>query len=165
MRNVKGQSFAVSLAGIASTVLAFAATPACAQSPTHNSEAISTDTVSGTTTPSEKDPANAPQGFVKPAAPIPITSYVVDLPSTTYKTQKNKEAKVTPQLLFLDESAAKKAFSAQAEIQKMIQETYGSTKQDLKTEQGRTALKGEVMNRLAKAGYMPDGVLWNKFVF
>ena len=109
--------------------------------------------------------AQEPQGFVKPASPIPVTSYVVDVPSTTYKSKHNKDAKVSAQLLYLDETAAKKAFASKEEIQKLIEKTYASSKQNFKTPQGKIALKGEVMTALSEKGFTPDGVLWNAFVF
>ena len=109
--------------------------------------------------------AQEPQGFVKPASPIPVTSYVVDVPSASYKSKHNKEAKVSAQLLFLDENAAKKAFASKEEIQKLIEKTYASSKQNFKSAQGKIALKGEVMTALSEKGYTPDGVLWNAFVF
>lgn len=107
----------------------------------------------------------APQGFVKPSAPTPVDSYIVDLAPATYKSAKNKELKVEAQFLFLNQDTAKKAFANKEELQNVLTEVFKTTKTDFKTSAGKITLKGEVLAKLAEKGYEAEGVLWNGFRF
>lgn len=109
--------------------------------------------------------SSAPKGFVKPSAPMPVDSYIVDLPATTYKSAKNKELNVEAQFLFLNQETAKKAFGNKEELQKVLADVFKTSKIDFKTPAGKVALKGEVLAKLFERGYEAEGVLWNGFRF
>jgi hypothetical protein len=121
------------------------------------------ETVSQTTTPAA--PSGGAQGFVKPSAPTPVDSYIVDLAPAVYKSAKNKEMKVEAQFLFLNQETAKKAFANKEELQQVLTEVFKTTKTDFKTPVGKIALKGEVLAKLFEKGYEAEGVLWNGIRF
>lgn len=140
-------------------------TAACASAQNSNGASAQNkgEGMAQTTAPSSA--GGAPQGFVKPSAPTPVDSYIVDLAPATYKSAKNNELKVEAQFLFLNQETAKKAFANKDDLQKVLTDVFKTTKTDFKTPAGKIALKGEVLAKLYEKGYEAEGVLWNGFRF
>lgn len=113
----------------------------------------------------EQPASPAAHGFVKPSSPMPISSYLVDLPSTAYKSAKFKEVQLEPQILFLDEDNAKKAFEKKDELQKLVGEVIQKSKTDLKSPTGKFMIKGEILAKLNQHGYNAEGVVFGNFRF
>lgn len=100
-------------------------------------------------------------GFAPQTSPLPISSYIVNLPPKLINSKTKKEMYIEPQLLFIDEESAQKAFGKKDELQKMVLAIIGKSKLDLNSSTGKHLIKGELLAKLNEAGYAVEGVLWN----